>query len=189
MSIRCAQCGEELLGAVNRCWRCGQAIEVPADGGVPPIVRAPVPVRGPPSAAPLEAQLVDGPPSAAASSVRGGSPFARTQVGTWQHWRRTVAKEWTAATLSAWAAVIIAVYGWVLLPFSSVIAFTLAIVSLALGIFGLWGRHRPAAVVALLLCCPLLALAAYRTFVDIFTWSYGYHPFQEAENADTWPPR
>ena len=23
MTIRCAHCGEELLGAVNRCWRCG----------------------------------------------------------------------------------------------------------------------------------------------------------------------
>src|SRR3954471_6203119 len=25
-AVRCSTCGEELLGAVNRCWRCGTAV-------------------------------------------------------------------------------------------------------------------------------------------------------------------
>jgi len=25
VAVKCSKCGEELLGAVNRCWRCGQA--------------------------------------------------------------------------------------------------------------------------------------------------------------------
>lgn len=58
MSVICSNCGEELMGAVNRCWKCGtpfirsETIRTAAtDGGsatqmvqvqVPPIRRAPV---------------------------------------------------------------------------------------------------------------------------------------------------
>lgn len=42
MAVRCSKCGEELMGAVNRCWRCGQSFEVLAGpAGVPPVRRAP----------------------------------------------------------------------------------------------------------------------------------------------------
>jgi hypothetical protein len=44
MSVRCANCGEQLLGAVNRCWRCGAKIEAYAgDANLPPVRRAPIP--------------------------------------------------------------------------------------------------------------------------------------------------
>jgi hypothetical protein len=99
-----------------------------------------------------------------------------------------VGREWNAATIGAWLAVVIAVYGWVLLSFNSIIAFTLALVSLVLGIIGLWGRHRSVSAVAMILCCLLIAVSGYRMFVDIFTWNYGYHPFDEPEYSDTWPP-
>src|SRR5262245_6556603 len=26
MAVHCSKCGEELLGAVNRCWKCGQTV-------------------------------------------------------------------------------------------------------------------------------------------------------------------
>ena len=43
MAVKCAQCGEELLGAVNRCWRCGTRIESrPGQTSMPPVRRAPV---------------------------------------------------------------------------------------------------------------------------------------------------
>jgi hypothetical protein len=53
MPVHCAKCGEELLGAVNRCWRCGTAL-VPQSGpsGIPPVRRAPV-------EAPLDAAVID----------------------------------------------------------------------------------------------------------------------------------
>jgi hypothetical protein len=44
MAVHCAHCGEELLGAVNRCWRCGTMIE--SHGGqqdLPPVRQTPVP--------------------------------------------------------------------------------------------------------------------------------------------------
>jgi len=43
MTVRCASCGEELLGAVNRCWRCGTKIDSRhGEHEMPPVRRAPV---------------------------------------------------------------------------------------------------------------------------------------------------
>lgn len=43
MPVVCAKCGEELLGSVNRCWKCGQlAISTPDSAGAPPVRRSPV---------------------------------------------------------------------------------------------------------------------------------------------------
>ena len=43
MAVICAKCGEELLGAVNRCWRCGQrAVSSPDAAAAPPVRRSPV---------------------------------------------------------------------------------------------------------------------------------------------------
>src|SRR5438876_8864385 len=38
MAVRCSKCGEELLGAVNRCWKCGQMFALrPEIDGRPPV--------------------------------------------------------------------------------------------------------------------------------------------------------
>jgi hypothetical protein len=38
MAVHCAKCGEELLGAVNRCWKCGQIfVRRPEMDGLPPV--------------------------------------------------------------------------------------------------------------------------------------------------------
>jgi hypothetical protein len=42
MKATCPQCGEELLGAVNRCWRCGaEFASNPDEAGPPPVQHAP----------------------------------------------------------------------------------------------------------------------------------------------------
>lgn len=38
----CQSCDEELVGTVNRCWRCGREVDVSLLSEVPPIRRAPV---------------------------------------------------------------------------------------------------------------------------------------------------
>jgi hypothetical protein len=64
MTVRCAHCGEELLGAVNRCWKCGQAFSAqPTVDGLPP-VRSQSPAAGAGDAAvaqveALEARVLD----------------------------------------------------------------------------------------------------------------------------------
>src|SRR5262245_56863795 len=66
MAVRCSKCGEELLGAVNRCWKCGQAFaQRPEIDGRPP-VRTDAPAT---SQQPLEALVVEPAPG-------GASPFA-----------------------------------------------------------------------------------------------------------------
>jgi hypothetical protein len=39
MAVQCTHCGEELLGAVNRCWRCGQGFIPQAGANLAPPVR------------------------------------------------------------------------------------------------------------------------------------------------------
>jgi hypothetical protein len=41
MKARCENCGEELLGAVNRCWRCGASVASAVTVDLPPVRRAP----------------------------------------------------------------------------------------------------------------------------------------------------
>src|SRR5436190_459879 len=46
MAVTCSNCGEELLGAVNRCWKCGSAFAAPPKtADEPPVRRAPVPIE------------------------------------------------------------------------------------------------------------------------------------------------
>jgi hypothetical protein len=43
MAVRCSHCGEELMGAVNRCWKCGRAFSAqPTSDGLPPVRRVPL---------------------------------------------------------------------------------------------------------------------------------------------------
>jgi len=38
MAVKCTKCDEELLGAVNRCWKCGQTFAAhPEADGQPPV--------------------------------------------------------------------------------------------------------------------------------------------------------
>lgn len=51
MNVQCARCGEELLGAVNRCWRCGTDFVAPVDSAdLPPVRRSPLAASAAPSA-------------------------------------------------------------------------------------------------------------------------------------------
>ncbi|MFM7842739.1 MAG: hypothetical protein ACKPEY_00715 [Planctomycetota bacterium] len=82
--VRCSKCEEELLGAVNRCWRCGSVFssQLPADGQ-PPVRRWPIPRL---QSDPITAELVgesSANSEASVSHIRRGSPFrsgARTQA-------------------------------------------------------------------------------------------------------------
>ncbi len=101
MAVRCSKCGEELLGPVNRCWKCGQQFTARSDaGGLPPVRYAPVDLPsdvvmaelsgGPVTAnvqgdATVEAKTAPEVNAPAANvpggtSVRTGSPFVRGAV-------------------------------------------------------------------------------------------------------------
>ena len=95
MAVRCSKCGEELLGPVNRCWKCGQQFTALAEaGGLPPVRYVPVELPADVVVAELAgaaaatiaslAATLPAPPAGAASAagraVRTGSPFVHGAI-------------------------------------------------------------------------------------------------------------
>lgn len=93
MTVFCAKCGTELLGAVNRCWKCGLPVVSSADNSpLPPVRRAPVlgPLHVPPweaiSAEVLEPESAPNAtgvaePATGTGAKRRGSPFPPGERG------------------------------------------------------------------------------------------------------------
>ena len=94
MQVCCGKCGAELLGAVNRCWRCGTAVlSRPGDTRIPPVRRPPLPgaagsgvavspADGPAPGGPVMLAPADAPGTGAVAAPvvarRVGSPFTAT---------------------------------------------------------------------------------------------------------------
>lgn len=79
MAVMCGQCGEELLGSVNRCWRCGAAVvSHRGNAELPPVRRAPLPAAGSVAGAP--AVLAAGEGDAAVLAALSDSPPADTAI-------------------------------------------------------------------------------------------------------------
>jgi hypothetical protein len=78
MAVYCSKCGEELLGAVNRCWKCGTPfVAPPVSAEVPPVRRSPV-VLG---AAPAAHTAAAGEASSLAAEIVGTSSTAQAANG------------------------------------------------------------------------------------------------------------
>lgn len=189
MAVLCSHCGEELMGAVNRCWKCGKPIvshSGPLD--VPPVRRSPI--VGPLNA-PLEATVLDEPTTVTEPQVlRRGSPFVRNattlRVAGAQKVERkeappTVnsppASDAVGPQFASLVAVGLAVVAWGVsfrVPIASV---CLALFVIVLGVWGLFGSRRGVAIFALLLGCTALAWGAFGTVVQIYQMMYGVHPF------------
>ncbi|MFO0870685.1 MAG: hypothetical protein U0935_17285 [Pirellulales bacterium] len=78
MSVHCTFCGEELLGAVNRCWRCGRRFTyAPTRESEPPVRRSPLsgPLSLRPGEAPVEAVCVEEPVAAVSLKVSSDGAF------------------------------------------------------------------------------------------------------------------
>lgn len=75
MRAHCGYCGEEILGAVNRCWRCGHRFPSAASvDGEPPVRRAPIAVPLDGSPPPIMALVADD------GAGRGGEGDAATNA-------------------------------------------------------------------------------------------------------------
>ncbi|MBC8354201.1 MAG: hypothetical protein H8E66_19585 [Planctomycetes bacterium] len=203
MAVQCAKCGEELMGAVNRCWRCGQEFEaLSSTGDLPPIRRSP---QNTAPTAVLIAELSDAipelpnPPNTArsastetsAKSVRRGSPFGDRGTAVLEQLASDVENDSHAVSLqrdqlqqnggAAASAILTLPIG--LISFAAAFLFPLAGILLSLlGLgFGVWGinsRRRGLAVAGLLLCCASLAIAAFYGIVDIYVHFYGVAPWE-----------
>lgn len=187
MAVRCARCGEELLGAVNRCWKCGQQFAVrPTPEGLPP-VRAELvaeTVGGAAAAneqqpterqsdAPIEARLID--ESAAAvgqvTSVLEPRPTIAAAVPPQLATTHPLATPRqpkpvgipannVAALGGAYAALLLGLFG-LLLSWWRYEGAIVAFIGLVAGIWGIYSPRRGWALVGMLLCALAMGLGTY----------------------------
>jgi hypothetical protein len=183
MAVRCTRCGEELLGAVNRCWKCGQEFRArPTVEGLPPVrdevVAAAVAALSTGEA--LEARIVDDsatgdPVGIAQTAVQSIQPAAPTAVlvappvrlpphplATPAPPRPRVTSRPTniAAEGGAYAALALGVFGLVL-SWSLFYGALVALVGLFAGIWGIYSPRRNWALVGMLLCAIAIGLGTF----------------------------
>jgi len=154
MAIHCSKCGEELLGAVNRCWRCGQAFAV-----APPPNEAPTASVAATGDQPL-VEIVD---------AERGDAYAYTAEAGGQRW--STAPRTTAELIDARKAGMMAMGGTVTSLVLGILALVLAsfwppaaiiaIVGIGMGIWGLSSPRRNLALVGMLLCCLAIGIGTY----------------------------
>lgn len=154
--MKCEKCGEELLGVVNRCWRCGTRLEPGEDVVMAALVQAPR----------KEAAL---PPL--------GAPVSPPRPA---HLRRL-----TAAQGGAIAALVLGLMS-VVASFYTELAAVPAALGLGLGAWGLFSPRRGPAILGLLLCLLALAVASFTGAVALYKHAYGHAPWEApAEPAES----
>src|SRR5262245_32099439 len=177
MAVKCTRCGEELLGAVNRCWKCGQTFALrPEIDGRPPVrpdalQAAEQPVDAilaeeqageqPLPEAPLATTVVTPPVPAAVIPSRPYFPPPRPEAAPLSTGDRIDAQR---ASLSAMggtaAAFVLGILGLIfgLLGFWGM---PVALLGLIMGIWGLYSPRRRWALLAMLLCCLAIGLSSF----------------------------
>ena len=189
MAVLCSHCGEELMGAVNRCWRCGKALVVHAGPqDIPPVRRSPI--TGPLDA-PLEATILSESPPAPVGGMRRGSPFvANVQTlrvsgpiptpaptETPRPPRTRTFESQFAAQFAAITSMVVGIAALALAHTVPIASLCLAIVVLGFGIWGLFSQRRGIAIFGLILGCCALAWGGFGTVVQLYQVMYGVHPF------------
>lgn len=173
MTVRCAKCGEELLGAVNRCWKCGQQfIARPTIKGLPP-VRPEFEAAG--AEAAIEATVLEDEPAgeeSKAESVAVAAPVVAAVVPLPPPMNPLVATRQPSLVRPVKKAPNIAALGGtvgalVLGVFAAVLglfryeAAIVALIGLMMGIWGLYSPRRGWALVGMLLCCLGIAVGTF----------------------------
>ena len=173
----CPHCGEELLGAANRCWKCGQRVRKPLPAPIE------VQVAHVPASAPVMQLTADDVSLATAKEPpRRGSPFAieasavgpplSTFYGAGPYRAATVTKvdsgprmphypRNTSAIGGVTAALVLGGFSFVVLYFS-VLGGLIALMGIACAVWGLFSHRKGLAIFALILCCLALTLSAWR---------------------------
>jgi hypothetical protein len=184
MAVQCANCGEDLLGAVNRCWRCGQVfVPQKGSGDAPPIRRAPIAsAEGPP----VLAEAIGHPRFRAAKRIRRGSPFASAD----RHSNDASLQEgqqfrpYSVYVPRNGAAGVGAALSSLLGPTSLLMnlgfptgALVVGLIGVGVGCWGLTSERRGLATCGLVLCCLAVAVAGFLVVVDLYSSVYGVNPF------------
>ena len=195
MAVYCKSCGEELLGAVNRCWRCGQEVVVQQEAAASEIASSEVsgeltgdedlvPAQAVPAKDPATGPSLPPRQSNADAPIRRGSPFVdgyqpteskASGGGSQRPASRRPGS--AAATGSAFGALLLGVISLISLRITAIGAVVTAIFGIGFGIWGLYCPQRAAAITGLVLCCAALAIGGFLCAIILFEHLYGYSPF------------
>ncbi len=173
----CPHCGEELLGAANRCWKCGERVRPPklkpVETPVAEVAVAapamlmtveevalatakPPPRRGSPFA--IEAALADRPPH---GTFYGDGPYREAKPRFADAPRLPEYPRNTSAVGGVTAALLLGGFSLVLLLFS-VLGGVTALLGVGCAVWGLFSKRKGLAIFALILCCLALTLAGWK---------------------------
>jgi hypothetical protein len=212
MMVHCGKCGVELMGAVNRCWKCGQPVVSRADSGSAPPVRRP-PVAGaldivdddPVAETVEDNQAVDGQPAdpgAPAKRAPRRSPFApgaklnknaapkeprHTARAAHQLGGDASAPKETPRPVSPLARVsaLVAIClgaGAFALSDYPEVAFAFALVGLGFGIAAVISRVQVTSVAGVVLCFAAFLWTGYSMAVVIYERAYGISPWASQDD-------
>jgi len=197
MTVRCSKCGEELLGAVNRCWKCGQTFALrPEIDGRPPI-RSEAPRV---AEQPLEAIVVEQPagsqtgnvsPTAAATAPPPAKPpLVPVAAPRYIQPRRASTADLIDARRNSMMAMGGTVASLVLGVFAGGLAIlwppaaAIAVLGLVMGIWGLYSPRRNLALLGMLLCCLAIGLGAYGVAWSTYQYIQSQRPVVIPDAAD-----
>jgi hypothetical protein len=183
MAVRCSKCGEELLGAVNRCWKCGQTFaQRPEIDGRPPVRAEAAPAGQPP----LEAIVVEqAMPDTGKMPAAPGAPI----------WPAAAARRATTAELidarragqmamgGTVASLVLGIFS-VLLSIVWPLAAVIAVLGLIMGIWGLYSPRRNLALVGMLLCCLAIGLGTFGMAKSIYVYIESQKPMRYEDAPD-----
>jgi hypothetical protein len=215
MTVRCAHCGEELMGAVNRCWKCGQQfVARPTVDGLPP-VRVDPAVLASPSSSPaasteaLEARVLADSADDASTAVASpeasltsviAAPPPQPPASIFQPpphplatpqpmpvpMRRTPQRPNLAALGGAYGAVVLGGFALALAPFRWE-AVIVAFVGLLMGIWGIYSPRRNWALVGMLLCAAALGWGTFTGIRQLYLYLNRYAPVTVEEPLEDDP--
>jgi hypothetical protein len=196
MTVRCANCGEELLGAVNRCWKCGrQFVARPTIEGLPPVQAELAAAAAEPA---LEAQVLDEnsisadgvvQPAVAHAAVAvmpasrplPANPLATPKQPALARPARKIPN--LAAMGGTIGALVLGAFSLLLAPFRFEAAI-IALLGLLMGIWGLYSPRRGWALVGMLLCCLGISVGTY-TGVRQLYWHLNRNAPVTAEESES----
>ena len=162
MPVRCSKCGEELMGSVNRCWRCGLMFGHTTDEDArPPVRRAPVALNA--TEGEVVAVAIE-PANRDAEQTDAESEREPDEVG--------VSLRGKIPWLCAYASSVIGGIGcltgwfiwWSMFP---------ALLGIALGVLGLNSDRRDVAVTGIVLCSIALFAASVNAAYIVFSIYWG----------------
>lgn len=171
MSVCCSECGEPIIGNVNRCWRCGNQIQAVADAeNKPPVRRRPVVLDEPrPLATVLNAEAPVATPAEAIIPTRS-APKPAIEAAKPVYPENPLRSSWAVASVVAGTMAFACC--WV-----SRLAIIPAMIAFFAAIYGLKSKKKKIAVVGILLSLITIFSISTQTILSIRSY------YQQQNNA------